>query len=283
MEAENNVIRRASNVVEHGPGVIRLIRSVLQHRSLIVELARRELTDPHAAQFGGFFWLIIHPLMMFLVYVFLFTLVFKVRIGQSGPEDYVVYLCAGLAAWFITQDALLRAAAVMMSNSTIVKKVMIPLEVLVAKTMLASLFAQGLLLILVVIASVWIKGASPIMALLLAALIPIHLLLLWGLALFLSVVTPYMRDILEILRVLFTVNMYIMPIMYIPEMVPPLLRPLLTANPFSHLIWCYQDALYFQSVAHPNSWLITASFAVIAACGGSYVFVRLRHNLSSVL
>jgi lipopolysaccharide transport system permease protein len=108
-------------------------------------------------------------------------------------------------------------------------------------------------------------------------------MLLLGLAFLLGAITPYFRDMPELLRVFVTINVYLMPVMYIPDWVPTQLRFVLSINPFSHLIWCYQDVLYFNRIAHPVSWLICAAFASGALAVGCAAFSRLRHHMASVL
>ena len=155
------VARRIANISEHGTGVVQLVRAVWLHRTLSIELARRELTDLHAGHIGGFLWIVVHPFLMLMVYSFLFTIVLKVRIGNGGPADYTIYLFAGLAPWLFTQDVLTRSAYVMLSNIGIVKKVMFPTEALVAKTMLASVMAQSVLMVLVLLATMIVRGGIP--------------------------------------------------------------------------------------------------------------------------
>ena len=280
---EGEAPRRLSHVTERGFGVWTLMQSVWKKRSLVNELARREVMDLHASQTGGFLWIVVHPLLLFVVYSFLFTFVLKVRIGAKGPEDYTVYLFSGLAPWLFSQDVLYRAANVMLVNITIVKKVMFPMEALVAKAVLASVFAQAALLLMVLLFTVAIRGVIPPSMLLLIVLVPMHLAMLWGLSLMLSSFTPYLRDTVEILRIFLTVTVFLIPVMYLPEMVPQGLGILVLANPFSHLIWCYQDAIYFGHVAHPGAWIVTAIFSVVCLYAGSYVFLRLRHHVASVL
>jgi lipopolysaccharide transport system permease protein len=266
-----------------GTGVVSLARSVLRQRPLILELARREMTDVHAGQAGGPIWIVVHPLMMFAVYAFLFTVVFKVRIGGRGPDDYTVYLFAGLAPWLLTQDVLSRATTIMIANSTIVKKVMFPTEALVAKSIMASLKVQGILLLVVIVYTAWVRHSIPASYMLLPVLVAMHLMLIWGLALFLAVITPYFRDVSEFVRVFLLMNVYLIPVMYLPDMVPEAIRFVLVVNPFSHLIWCYQDVFYFNTIAHPLSWGVLAVLACGATISGSYAFIRLRHHLPSVL
>lgn len=239
--------------------------------------------DNHAGQAGGLFWLFVHPTFQFAVYAFLFTIVFKVRIDSKGPEDYLMYLFAGLGPWLLTQDMISRSSNVMISNQNIVKKVMIPAEVLVVKTMISSFFVQSILMGLVVGYHFFVRRElSPMMAAL-PVLMFMHISLLWGLALLLSSLAPYFRDISEFIRVFLTVNIYLIPIMYLPNMIPELLRGVLILNPFSHLVWCYQDVFYFGEFRHPLAWGVMAAFSLASVAGGSYVFVRLRHHFASML
>lgn len=281
--AEPKLIKRGAAAAQSGFGVVRLLRSLLRHRSLLIEMVRRELTDLHAGQMAGVIWLVVHPLLQFSVYAFLFTIVFKVRIAGRGPSDYLVYLFSGLVPWLLTQDVLARASQALIANVSIVKKVMFPIEVLVAKTLGSSVAVQSVLFLVVLIYIVVARHTIPATFLLLPVLVFFHLCLLWGLALLLASTTPYFRDVPELVRVFVTINIYLIPIMYLPSMVPGQLRIILALNPFSSLIWCYQDLLYFGAIRHPAAWLVMAVMSVATMTAGSYVFVRLRHHFASVL
>jgi lipopolysaccharide transport system permease protein len=278
-----NALRREAAQRGAGFGAWRLFRSVVRHRRLVLELARREMTDLHAGQVAGVIWLAVHPLLMFAVYAFLFTIVFKMRIGEQGPKDYLIYLFSGLAPWLMTQDVMGRASGVMIANLSIVKKVMFPPEVLVTKTLLSCVAVQFILLSSVVIYTVVARSQIPGSFLLLPPLFGLHLALLWGLSLLLAATTPFFRDVPELVRVFVTLNVYLMPVVYLPDMVPSSLRFLLVCNPFSYLIWCYQDVLYFDAINHPVAWVVLPIFSVGSLLGGSYVFVRLQHYFANVL
>jgi len=276
-------LRRGVAPRERGLGILVLMRSVWRQRTLVWEMARREMTDMHAGQAAGIVWLAVHPLLMFAVYAFLFTIVFSVRIGSNGPSDYLVYLFSGLAPWLLTQDIMSRATGVVLANSTIVKKVSFPIEVLIAKTVLSSLIVQLVLFSCVVIFTIVSRGTLSWMFLLLPVVFVIHMCLIWGISLLLASVTPYFRDTAEMVRVFVTINIYLMPIVYLPGMVPNTLRFVTNLNPFSYLIWCYQDVLYFGNFTNARAWFILPIFAFFMLALGSYVFSRLRHHFSSVM
>lgn len=260
-----------------------LVGTVLRHFRLVREMARRELVDMHVNQMAGFVWLVVHPLVLFAVYAVLFTVVFQIRIAGRGPEDYLVYLFSGLGPWLFTQDAIARSTQAIAANVGIVKKVTLPPEILVAKTLLSSITVQTVLMSAVMAFIVLSRWSLPPIFLLLPVLIVVHLALVWGLALLLSALTPYIRDIPEIVRVFLTVNIYLIPIMYLPDMVPGALKYILYVNPFSYLVWCYQDVLYFAAIRHPEAWIVTTIFALALLLVGSRVFARLRNHFADVL
>ena len=277
------VLRRNEHHVEKGIGAVKLLRSLMHHRKLAWEMARREMSDLHAGQAAGIIWLVTHPLLQFAVYAFLFTVVFKVRIADRGPSDYLVYLFSGLAPWLLTQDVISRSASIMAANITIVKKVMFPVEVLVAKTLISSLCVQGIIMCCVLLYTAITRQHVPLTYALLPLLFVMHFALLWGIALLLSCLTPYFRDIPEIVRIFVMVNIYMIPVVYLPNMVPEVLQFALWINPFSYLIWCYQDVIYFEAITRPHAWFVLGIFSTFVLIIGSYTFTRLRHHLASVL
>src|SRR5262249_49400540 len=150
------LIRRNVVPARIGLGIRPALATIVRNRYLILELARREITDIHAGQLGGFLWLVAHPLLLFCVYAFLFTFVLRVRIGEASSNDYLVYLMSGLAPWLLTQDVMVRSTQVMLANATIVKKVLFPTEVLVAKAAVASFFIQTVLLVAALVYAIFV-------------------------------------------------------------------------------------------------------------------------------
>ena len=87
------------------------LASVWHHLGLCLELTRRDLGSQFAGQAIGRLWIVAHPLIMFGVYILLFTVVLRVNIEASldMPRDYSTYILCGLAPWLATQQALARA------------------------------------------------------------------------------------------------------------------------------------------------------------------------------
>src|SRR4051794_23919093 len=72
-----------------------------RHRRLVLAMARRDLTNRYAGQLLGAFWIVAHPLFLTLLYLFIFGVVFRQRMGGTHelPLDYASYILSGLIPW----------------------------------------------------------------------------------------------------------------------------------------------------------------------------------------
>lgn len=267
-------------------GVLRDLTSViLRNRALAVELNKRDLGSQFAGQILGSLWIVGHPLMLFAVYVFIFGIVLKVRIPEAAdmPRDYITYILAGLVPWLATQQTLARAPVVLMSQASLVKQVVFPIEVLPVGAVVQAAVPLLIGLVVVLGRSLFVLGDLPWTVILLPVAIAIHAALLLGIAYLLAAITPFVRDVKDIVNVLSMVGVYIVPAFYLPQWVPGLLRPWLYLNPFSYIIWMYQDCIYYGSIEHPAAWGVSILLALFSLALGARVFRKLKPFVANVL
>src|SRR5947209_16431845 len=115
-----------------------------RNRALTFALAKREVTDKYTRQVLGSVWAIGHPLIHVCVYIFLFQVVLKLRMGGTVemPLDYVAYLLSGLIPWLAVQESLGKGSTVITSQANLVKQVVFPIEALPVKSVLACFVTQ---------------------------------------------------------------------------------------------------------------------------------------------
>jgi lipopolysaccharide transport system permease protein len=256
-----------------------------RHWRLTVEMAKRDLAQRYAGQLMGAIWIVGHPLFLTALYVFLFSVVFKMKIGGTYelPLDYTAYMLAGLIPWLAFQAALGSSCLSIVSNSTMVKQFVFHLELLPAKDVLMALvtWLVGMPVVLVyVLASQQTAFAT---WLLLPFVLAIQVLAMLGAAFALSAVSVFFRDLKDFVILFASAGIFLMPIVYLPDMVPRAFRPLLYLNPFSYMIWVYQDVLYFGRIEHPVAWVVYTLGGVMAFALGYQLFRRLKPMFSSVL
>jgi|GEM_PF-267949 len=245
-------------------------------RHLLLELTRREILDRHAGQLFGAGWAFLHPLLVVAVYVFVFGYVFKGRVGGGATAglDYPAFLLAGLIPWLGFQESMARASVVIVGNANLVKQVIFPIEVLPVRVALAAFFTEAVLLIGLLMYVGFRGGIAPGTLVLLPAFLALQLLAFVGLNYFLAAFGVFFRDTRELVQAFAVMGLYLLPTIYSPDTAPSWLLSLLALNPFSHFVWCAQDALFFGHFQHPWSWLVATSFSLLLLLSGYRFFRR---------
>lgn len=261
------------------------LRLAYRHRQLTWEMTRREITDRYVGQVLGAFWAVAHPLCLLAVYIFVFALILRIQIGGTAdlPLDYTTYLLAGLIPWMTCTEVLSKSAVALTSNANLVKQVVFPLEVLPLKGVLASLLTELIALGLLAGYILMRFGFLPWTFLLLPLLLVLQGTFLLGAACALAVLGAYLRDLKDLILLFNMIGVYLAPVIYLPHMVPSLFRPLLYFNPFSYLIWCYQDVCFFGRLEHLWAWPVLAGLAGLALAIGYRLFRALKPLLGNVL
>jgi len=269
----------------HFQAFAEIVFLLTRYRELTWEMARRDISDRYSGQAFGPIWAIAHPLFMMGLYVFIFAFVFRMKIGGTVemPLDYTTYLLSGLVAWMGFQESMTKSCTAITGNSALVKQVIFPLEILPVKGVLAALFPQTVSLVILILYVFATHGLPPITYLLLPLLMFFQVMAMIGISYLLAPIGAYFKDIKDFVQLFSLAGVYLMPVFYLPNWVPELFKPLLYLNPFSYLIWCYQDALYFGRFEHPWAWAVTAVLSVTVFILGYRAFRKLKPMLGNVL
>lgn len=278
-------MRAIFKLQNHYQAFTEIVLLFTRHRQLTLEMAKREITDRYLGQIFGAFWALAHPLVFILVYIFIFAFVFKVKIGGTRdlPLDYTVYLLSGLIPWLCIQEAMAKSTTVIVANANLVKQVVFPIEILPVKVVISSVFTQCIFLAMLAVYVLFTYHRLPWTYILLPLLILVEAMGAIGISYILSSVSVYFRDLKDFVTVFVVVGVYLIPAFYLPEFVPAAFRPLLYANPFSYLIWCFQDVLYYGRFEHPWAWGIFFALSLGTFYFGYRIFRKLKLMFGNVL
>lgn len=264
--------------------MLQLHASLWRHRRLVVELARREVVERTAGQALGVAWSLVVPLVQIAVYLFVFVVVLRARLSLPAPEgrDYASYILIGLVPWLALQDIVARSAVLGPGHRSVLKQTVFPADVLPAKTVAAALFPFLISLAGILVFMSARGGLSVGTLLLLPAMV---LLVGWmmTLAYALATIGVFFRDIKDVASLVMFAATYLAPIVYEPSAVPAAFRPLILLNPFSWILWCFQDAGFYGEVLHPWAWLASAGVAIVGPVLSHAFFCRARPYFSESL
>ena len=256
-----------------------------RHRELLWELQKRDLSDRYVGSVLGAFWGIVHPLLLMAIYVAVFGFLFRLKFDQSVGSglDYPAYLIAGFLPWLAMMDVMSRSAGVIYANVNLVKQVAFPLELLPAKGLVGAFLPQAVgTAFLLAYVAIRFGHPSPMIALLPAALL-LQVLAALGLGWLLALVGAYFRDTPNMLQLFFQINLFLMPVVFVPSSTPEVLAKVFAVNPFSHLVYVYQDILFYGALLHPGSWAVLAVLSVIVFVTGFTLFARAKQAFGNVL
>jgi len=257
------------------------LAQLVRYRGLVQSLVARELKARYRGSVLGFFWSFINPLMLLLIYSFVFTVVLP-GTHPKEIEPYALFMFCGILPWTWFSSSLNEAANVLINSGNLIKKVLFPAEILPLVTVLANMvhFFLGLP-ILAVFLIVYARPVSPLELLWFPVIVFVQLLLTSGLALGLSALTVHFRDIKDLLSNLLTFWFFATPIIYPMSLAPGFGRDMLNLNPFTHIVISYQEVLFFPGPHGHWKWLMAlAVVSVVVFLGGYFVFDRLRDSFA---
>ena len=258
------------------------LRQLVRYRALIQSLVTRELKARYRGSVLGFFWSFINPLLLLVVYSFVFTVVLP---GTHPPEiePYALFMFCGILPWTWFSSSLTEAANSLMSGGNLIKKVLFPAEILPIVAVLSNMmhFFFGLPILLAFL--VWFRPTITIVEVLwFPVVVAVQLLFTLGLSLLLAALTVHFRDIKDILSNLLTLWFFATPIIYPMHLAPGTIsKTVLNLNPFAHFAVSYQEILFYDGPFGHWRWLLAvAAGSVLLFLLGYFLFDRLRDSFA---
>ena len=264
--------------------VWRPLRELPGRYELIRSLARKELSARYRGSALGFAWVMLTPAVLIAIYTFIFAGLFGARFGERGTAwDYALYLFCGLLPWTAFQESAQGAAGVIVAHSNLVKRVVFPLEALPVAQTLAAHATQLFGTVVLVAATVVIRGELHATLLWLPVLLVPQLLATLGAAWLIASLGVFLRDTGQIVGLLLMAWMFLTPIIYPEQIVPARYRALVDYNPFTPLVRSYRRVLLEGA---PPDWAGLAYFSAFALAlflFGYWWFARTRKNFADVV
>ena len=251
------------------------ITLLLQNRNLLLQTTINDIKTRYAGSLLGMLWLFIYPLLLLGAYAAVYIFVFKVKFQLFNSNEYVALIFCGLIPFIGFSEALGNGVGSVISNASLMKNTLFPIELVPAKSVLVSQSTQATGMVLLIITLGFLGKWSPWLPFFLVIWI-LQVLFSFGLIWILSSITVFARDLQNIVSVLTLILMLISPIAYTEDMIPSELRPFLALNPIYYLIISYQDVLMLGHFPRGNIFWILLTFSLVTFFVGYWFFMKMK-------
>ena len=256
------------------------LRELWEYRGLLYFLVWRDLKVRYKQTALGAAWAVIQPVATMVV----FSVVFGRLAGMpSDGVPYPLFAFAALVPWTLFADGFSQAAASLVMNGNLVRKVYFPRLVLPAAAVLSSLvdFALAFAVLAAMLAA---YGVAPTAAVLwLPALVLLALASALGVGLWLAAIAVRFRDVRHGVPFLRQLWLFATPIAYPASLLDEPWRTLYGLNPMAGVVEGFRRALLGTDTAAGPMVLASVGAAVALLVSGAYFFRRTERQMADLL
>ena len=257
--------------------------SIYYRWNLLKGFIIRDIKGRFAASFGGLIWTVLTPLATIIAYFFVFSLVLRISVipEETGTDKFVIFFLCGFFPWTIFAESLIKSVGILVGESTIITKVVFPVELLPISVVFTTFLINsiGFIIFLIYLA---LNGYLNANWFFIPIVVIIEILFVLGLSFFLSAICVFIRDIGEMLNIVIMLWFYGTPVIYPISMVPEKFEFIYSLNPMVGFVDFFRKAI-LMDIVDIHSVVVMFVFALVSYLFGTWFFFRSKAAFGDVL
>jgi teichoic acid transport system permease protein len=264
------------------------LSEVWRRREFAVTVPLGELKAQNQDTVLGALWHLLNPLMLIVIYWFIFGVVLGVEGGtRRGVDNYLPFLIVGVITFNYTRSSIQTGARMIVKNRKLVQSInfpraILPMSAMVSET-LSHVYAIPVMFALLLIIP---NGPSPMWSwLLLVPILVVHAMFNLGLSMAVARFSFHFRDAQQFLPYLLRLYLYMSGVL-IPitgDLIGnDVVRTVLQINPMYNIIEMAREAVLDGGIVYPHVWLLGTGWAVLLLLFGFWYFRRAENEYGRV-
>ena len=248
-------------------------------------MARREVIGRYRGSVIGLLWSFVYPLLILMVYTFVFGVIFKARFEASAQSqtDFAVVLFSGLIIHSLFAECINRSPNLISGNTNYVKRVVFPLEIFPWIAIGSALFHALASLVVLVAVHLALGNTLPWTVVFVPVVLLPFLVLSVGVSWFLAALGVFLRDVTNVVGVISTALLFLSPIFYPVSALPAWMQDWIVLNPLTVIINQLRDVLLWGRMPDWTALAVYTLVALAVAWAGLAWFQRTRREFADVL
>jgi teichoic acid transport system permease protein len=258
------------------PPLLPYVREAWRRRAFASELSRTKLRAQHFNTVFGQLWLVLNPLMLAGVY---FILVDILRGGENRP-GFFAHLVAGIFAYHLVSDAVRDGTKAVVTGGRLILNSAFPRVLLPVASVISA--AKRFVPTMVIYVPIHIAsglGAEPGL-LWVIPLLALLLVMASGLAMIVSALQVYFRDLKNLMPYLLRVWLFASPVLYFADQMPEKYRFLLDVNPLGQLLSAWSDVINLGQAPSTHELVVASAWAFGLLIVGFVFFVSREREFA---
>jgi len=258
------------------------IKELVEYRSLMRMMIRRDLATIYKQTILGPLWFFIQPFVMTVVFTIIFGKV--ARIATGGIPHFVFYM-SGTVVWNYFQGVLNTSSRCLLSNAGLLSKVYFPRLIIPLSGVITNLvlLCMNMLMFIGFYLYFLSRPDSPMhagWALLLVPVLVLHTAMAGlGFGLWISGLTIKYRDLKFALPMILQIWMYATPIVYpLSGVANPVFRTVLLMNPLTAIVEYFRYAFTGLNPIEPVAWLVSGIITILVLTSGLMFFNKVQRS-----
>lgn len=252
--------------------MLEIVKQLYQYSHALRLLVIRDLSNRYKGTMLGLLWLFLQPILMVVVYSFVFSVIMKVRVpgGLDNPYHFAVYLMAALMPYSAFQEALLSSSSVLFANAALLQRSTVPSVLFPLVPILGTVVTEFIALAIIVIAAKVLLNQFSLYILMLPVLVLVRLSISLALGYIVAILSVFIQDLRQALGLILTILMFLTPIVYPVEMIPEEFLAWNNVNPFYYLLDAYRAVILRGELPNEGFYWVAAGSLVMLNFGGYF-------------
>jgi homopolymeric O-antigen transport system permease protein len=256
-----------------------------QYRHFIYSSIKNDFLSRFARSRLGGLWMVIHPLAQVVIFAFVLSAVLSSKLPGmiNNRFAYALYLMAGMLAWQLFSDLVLRSLTVFLDNGTLLKNMTFP-RICLPLIVSGSALVNNILLFVAILGVFALLGQYPGWTTLwLPVLIVLNVMLGAGLGLLLGIFNVFIRDVGQVVPIVMQFLFWLTPVVYVPAALSSRFKDWLLLNPLTPLVNAYQNILVYGTQPRWLPLIGTAIFAIVSSILALFFFRKAAPEMVDTL
>jgi len=262
-----------------------IVSNLRQNVRLSLDLARRTMFGRYRETMLGAAWSVIQPLVMLVIYAFVFSQVFEARwdVATERPVNFAVVLFSGLLIFNFFNESLVNSTSVILNNSGLIKRTGVASATLPMSVVIAALLNLGLSAVPFLIAYWVTTGVPPVTIVALPIVFVPLVVLVLGLVFIVSSVSVFVRDMQPVVMILSSLVLFLSPIFYPESAIPEQFRSLVLLSPIGVPLSASKDLLFAGVMPQWGALATYTAVAFLVLTIGMLLFRKAQRGFADVL